>query len=327
MKEYNLTDIPIESAAKIFRFLNYFLKKKNLDPEYLKINLKKFTYEEQYFLCKYALEYYSLEDGTYLDKWMREQVSLLGGYDESRSLITEIVNNVKEIKSIFNFKNRGIIEKNFATSRIIKQANATYLPAHGVEQKIKIVTKKNLTNIRPRKRIAIMRTYRSYKRIPLYCVGKELFEKFKAQFFDNLKMCLDHESTEKLFYNTFEFQGNPHHLQLLNLKVAKKSQLEIAIGALTKSYKEIISDHVGLDSYIKYNKSVDERRKSVNRLKRKFIPKKLGQPIEIQRIHFMRAMYNGFTYLREAYHKDLLNNPALDLDSFLRKRLKNTSNA
>lgn len=327
MSKYDITQIPIKSAVKIFTFLDQFLEEENLNPEYLKNNLKKFTYEEQYFLCKYALEYYSLEDGTYLDKWMREQVSLLGSYEEAQSFITEIINNVKGIKNIFSFKDRGIIEKNFVASKIIKQANATYLPAHGVEQKIKIVTKKNLTNVRPRRRIAIMRTYRIYKRIPLYCVGKELFEKFKAQFFDNLKMCLDHESTEKLFCNTFEFQGNPHHLQLLNLKVAKKSQLEIAISALTKSYKETISDHVGLDSYIKYNESVDERRKSVNRLRRKFIPKKLGQPIEIQRIHFMRAMYNGFTYLREAYHKDLLNNSALDLDSFLRKRLKNTSNA
>ncbi|WP_223559907.1 hypothetical protein [Chryseobacterium lathyri] len=82
---------------------------------------------------------------------MREQVSLLDGYDESHSFITEIINNVKGIKSIFNFKNRGIIEKNLLTSKIIKQANATYLPAHEAEQQIKIITEENLTNVRPRR--------------------------------------------------------------------------------------------------------------------------------------------------------------------------------
>ncbi|MDV3856126.1 hypothetical protein CMT56_09110 [Elizabethkingia anophelis] len=327
MSKYDITHIPIKSAIKIFTFLDQFLEEENLNPKYLRVCLDDFSFEERYYLVKYALEYYSLETGSYLDRWLKNKVSLLGGYDECQLFINEIIENVKAIKNIFNFRQRAVIEKNFKVSEIIKKTNFSYMPAHGVEQKIKITIEKDLANVRPRRRIAINRKYRIFKRIPLYGIGNKLFEKYKLQFSEALKDCLDSTSIEELFYNTFEFHGNLHRLRFLNLKVGKKAQLEVAISILTKNYKETILDHLDINSYRKYNESIDEKHKSVSRVRKKFIAKKLGKPIEIQRIHFMRAMYNGFTYLREAYQKDLSKNSALDLDSFLRKRLKNTSNA
>ena len=325
--KYDISDIPPKSVAKIFTFLDQLLEEENLNPEYLRTHLENFSFEERYFVCLYALRYFSLEPDTYLDKWLREKISILGNYDESQSFISAIINNVKEVKSIFNFKNRAIIEKNLATSKIIKNSNASYLPTNGVEQKIDIAIEGDLEKMRPRQRIAIRRNYRRYKRIPLYYIENKLFDKFKIQFFDALKMCLDYNSTEKLFYNTFEFHGNYHYLQLLNLKVSKKSLLESAIAIINTKYKETVSDHLKFDNYRKHNQSVNKKRKSASRLRNKFVPKKLGKPVEIQRLHFITAMYNAFPYLREAYQKDLSKNPTLLLDTFLKKRLKNIPSA
>ncbi|WBV55920.1 hypothetical protein PFY10_17055 [Chryseobacterium daecheongense] len=167
MTEYDLTEIPIKSSVKIFRFLNYFLEKKNLDPAYFESNLNKFSEEELFFLFKYASKYFEYNEGSFLFNWVKE-INYLYGFEDSKDYLAEIISNADQLITIITDREiLKFLEKEYIHFKKSKEAYFKFDFIEPVKQNIGIEVKK----------YALKR----YDRIPLY-VNEERFNSFKEDF-------------------------------------------------------------------------------------------------------------------------------------------------
>ncbi|NRR91392.1 hypothetical protein HSX10_07430 [Winogradskyella undariae] len=88
-----LTDIPLESAIKVFSFLEKLLKEEKLDLNFFKQNHQRFTIGETYFLMYYSLRYFDFSNPKSHIRLHIEQI------DESRQMIDDFISYKFEIKS------------------------------------------------------------------------------------------------------------------------------------------------------------------------------------------------------------------------------------
>ena len=304
MPKYDLSQLPIKSAVKIFTFLDQLLEEENLDPEYFRNQAELFQSQEKYFLYLYASEYFSDNPDSFLNNWLR-QIVVYNGLDQVSDYLAIISNNAKALQKITSAQKLKILEKEFLNSRQTIADENQYI----FERAIPIF--ENSTN-----------DFRTFQRIPLY-VSKEYRGNFKIFFFETLKNSLDSDSIEKLYFNTFEFGGNITELKLLYLRVDQKSLLEEAFKIIIKKYKDDILERMKARYIKEINSKIEEKLVNASPLRKKFPPKKLKNP-EVTRIHFMKAMYNAFPHIRAAYHK---SDSSLSLEHFLTTRIKNLRKA
>lgn len=340
MSKPQLSQISIKSVIKIFTFLDHFLENERLDPQYFKDNLEKFTSQERYFLYLYSSEYFSVSTDGFLHKWIDNWVSNYLDEDMPNEII-QIADNANSVRKIINSERLKIAEKEFLKSKQIKEDEDKYF----LSKAIPIFEKSS-------------GDFRKFQKIPLY-VKQDYVENFKQFFFEILKDSLDLDSIKKLYLNTFEFYPNTTKSILLYLRVEQKALLEEAFKKITQKYKEDILHRMSTNYIEKSNSELKKRaveayslrkkrlwkenlkKKSPERLSKKlfnekilrdeflwkkFIPKKF-EYTKVARIHFMKAMYNAFPYIRDAYKKSLIKDPSLSLDDFLTKKMKNLKNA
>jgi|GEM_PF-3505006 len=307
MSKHQLSQISIKSVIKIFTFLDYFLEEESLNPQYFKDNMEKFTFQERYFLYLYASEYFSDNNDSFLNQWMNN-IASNNGIDVTVDYLTLIDNNAKSLRKITNDQKLKTVEKEFLNLKQTIDDENKYI----IEKTIPIFEEDN-------------GDFRTYQKIPLY-VSHEHRENFKNFFFKTLKDSLDSGSIEKLYFNTFEFTGNITELKLLYLRVDQKSLLEQAFKIITNQYKEDILERMKAKYIDKINSKIEERLANATVVRKRFIPKKLRYT-KVTRIHFMKALYNAFPHIRNAYDKSLITNPSLSLDHFLTTRIKNLKKA
>ena len=307
MSEHQLSQISIKSAIKIFTFLDCFLEEEGLNPQYFKDSIEKFTFQERYFLYSYASEYFSDSYDSFLNKWINN-IASNNGIDVTVDYLTQINNNAKSLRKIINDQKLKIVEKEFLNLKQTIDDENRYI----FEKAIFIFDNDD-------------GNFRTFQRIPLY-VSSEHRANFKKFFFEALKDSLDSDSIEKLYYNTFEFNGNISELKLLYLRVDQKSLLDQAFKIITIKYKEDILERMKAKYIEEINSKIEERLTNATADRKKFIPKKIKYTI-VTRLHFMKAFYNAFPHIRNAYEKALIINPSQSLDHFLTIRIKNFKNA
>lgn len=305
--KYDISDIPPTSAIKIFTFLDKLLEEENLNPDYFRENGGSFSFQERYFLYLYASIYFSDKPDSFLNQWIGKVIADYG-IDLVSDRMTIIVNNAKALRKITNLQKLKALEKEFQNYNQTKEDEAKY----ALERTIPIFENNP-------------EEFRAFQKIPLYVSNKRINE-FRKFFFENFEESLDLESLEKLFLNTFEFGRNITDLQLLYLSIDQKAIFEQALMNLNRYYKINILDHMK-DQYIdKINAKIEKQILTASTIRKRFLPKKLKYTI-VTRLHFMKAMYNSFPYIRNAYQKALINNPSLQIDNFLNQKIKNFKSA
>lgn len=324
MQKHDITKLSIKSASRIFRFLNFLLEKKNLDPLYFENSLKKFSEEELFFLFEYSSKYFEYKEGSFLYNWVKE-VNHIYGYEDAKDYLAEIISNAGQIITIVtNIETLDSLEKGYFYFKKSKEAYFKFDFSEPIIQDIEVET-----NIYPLK---------SYKRIPLY-VEEKRFNNFKEEFYRLFNICLDKHSIEKLFENTFDYPANPQNLQFLYLDISKSKQsvLNEAIKEVSKLYKEKILPRYNNPKQIERDKTIEKTnakivKKITNRIegdnqfsshRAKILLKQLATPKKIDRTHFMIAMYNSFPEIRESFKKSKCKS----FKEFFAQRIKNMKKA
>ena len=193
-----LTDLPLESLPKIFTFLENTLEE-FLDFDVFDLKIKRFTVLEQYFICKYGVEYYSKPK---LTSWLNKQKEDHGMEDETVRRIQE--SSIEFLSSVEGMKN--------SLERIVKNHKRKY---------------KNFKDMQFPYEEEII----DY-RIPLYFIPQTIedFEsrhktlsknktKFKAEVFEIFRDIFSDYDIERFFNNSFDFQFNPYLVSLLYIEV------------------------------------------------------------------------------------------------------------
>lgn len=308
-----LSEISIKSASKVFEFLNILLENESLNPKYFRDNINNFSIGEKYFIYVYALEYFKLHTReekelknykeSFLELWIKD-TDYQYGTNETSDYLSIIIKNAEEILKIVNSSSIDLLKKEFEST--VELADKKSKNLFSIEKPLPFFDFED-------------KEYKIYKKIPLN-VDVEHKEKFKSIFFEILTKCMDYQSVEQFYNNSFE---ELIELKLLNIHVESKTLLDNCIKKVIKNYKDYISDHTKENGYYdKINNSLNERLSSSSSLRKKFLPKKLKYQ-KITRYHFMIAMYNAFPHIREGYKSAQKKNPSKSTKSFLSERMKN----
>ncbi|WP_288443697.1 hypothetical protein [uncultured Chryseobacterium sp.] len=323
-----LTDLPLESLPKIFTFLENTLEE-FLDLDVFEVKIKKFTILEQYFICKYGVEYYSKPK---LTSWLNKQKEDHGMEDETVRRIQE--NSIEFLSSVEGMKN--------SLERIAKNHKRKY---------------KNFKDLQFPYEEEII----DY-RIPLYFVPQTIedFEsrhktfsqnkkRFKAEVFEIFRDIFSDHDLEWFFNNSFDFQFNPYPISLLYIEVQDVGDFKSRVYTLYQSYIEFYkSEKVKYEKYFANycedlakgikNSEIKEKRADSRGLlietgrtvemseeRKKFYPKpeKLKELkksfvlSEVGKIDFIKVLYNSFPFIREEYVEKKIKNDDYTLDKFL----------
>ena len=323
-----LTDISLESLPKIFTFLENTLEE-FLDLDVFEVKIKRFTILEQYFICKYGIEYYSKRK---LNSWLNKQKEYHGMEDDTLRRIQE---NAEEfLLSVEGMKN--------SLERIAKNHKRKY---------------KNFKNLQFPYEEEII----NY-RIPLYFVPQtiedfesryKIFSKnktrFKAEVFEIFGDIFSDHDLEWFFNNSFDFQFNPYPISLLYIEVQDVGDFKNRVYTLYQRYIEFYkSEKVKSEKYFANycedlakginNGEIKEKRIDskgllietgktieVNENRKKFYPtpEKLEELknsftlTEVGKIDFTKVLYNSFPFVREEYIEKKVKKLDYTLDQFI----------
>lgn len=323
-----LTDLSLESLPKIFTFLENTLEE-FLDLDVFEEKIKRFTVLEQYFICKYGVEYYSKPK---LTSWLNKQKDDWGMEDETVRRIQE--NSEEFLSSVEGMKN--------SLERIAKNHKRKY---------------KNFKNLQ----FPFDEEIIDY-RVPLYFAPQtvEDFEsrhktlsknktRFKEEVFEIFRDIFSDHDIERFFNNSFDFQFNPYLVSLLYIEVHNVGNFKSKAYTLYDSYNKFYKSEKA--KYEKYfanycedlakglkNGVIKEKRTDskgllietgrtieVNENRKKFYPtlEKLEELknsfilTEVGKIDFTKVLYNAFPFIREEYVEKKIKNTDYTLDSFI----------
>jgi hypothetical protein len=210
-----ITDLSPESASKVFQFLHILLEEKQLDVDYFKEELPKFTLEQQYFIFVYAKSYFNNSEGGYLDRLLKRQERIYTDEETSQNFlhyVSLITKNASKIFNIVDSNQLKVIEKKMKGSVLNNEANKDF--------KTQLITNPE-----------------NYYRIPLYIKYEKLndddiaqsthgvssiFNNFKDSVFDILSPLLNPDQIEQFFYNSFAFHNNVYSIELLHFEITSK---------------------------------------------------------------------------------------------------------
>ncbi len=323
-----LTDLPLESLPKIFTFLENTLEE-FLDLDVFEEKIKRFTILEQYFICKYGVEYYSKPK---LTSWLNKQKDNWGMEDETVRRIQE--NSEEFLSSVEGMKN--------SLERITKNHKRKY---------------KNFKDLQFPYEEEII----DY-RIPLYFVPQTIedFEsrhktfsqnknRFKEEVFKIFRDIFSDHDIERFFNNSFDFQFNPYLVSLLYIEVHNVGDFKSKAYTLYDSYNKFYKSEKaryekyfanycedlakGLKNGVIKEKRTDSkgllietgRTIEVNENRKKFYPtpekleelKKSFTLNEVGKIDFTKVLYNSFPFIREDYIEKKIKNIDYTLDQFI----------
>ncbi|WMC06321.1 hypothetical protein [Elizabethkingia anophelis] len=324
-----LTDLPIESLPKIFTFLENALHG-FLDLDTFDEEIKRFTILEQYFICKYGVEYYSKPK---LTSWLNKQKEDHGMEDETVRRIQE--NSIEFLSSVEGMKN--------SLERLAKNHKRKYKTFKDLQ----FPYEEDIIDYR----------------LPLYFVPQtvEDFEsrktlsknktRFKAEVFKIFREIFSDYDLERFFNNSFDFRSNPYITSLLYIEVKDVGDFKSRAYTLYQNYIKIYeSEKVKYEKYFanycedlaKGLKDGEIKEKwttkrgliietgrmiEVNKDRIKFYPKseKIEEQkqsfmlSEVTKIDFTKVLYNSFPFIREEYIEKKIKNVDFTLDQFLTK--------
>jgi hypothetical protein len=295
-----ITDLSPESASKVFQFLHIFLEEKQLDVDYFKEELPKFTLEQQYFIFVYAKSYFINSEGGYLDRLLKRQERIYTDEETSQKFLeyaSLITKNASKIFNIIDSNQLKVIEKKmkgFIANNNAKEDFITKLATKPCNYRIPL--------------------YIKYEKIDKEDIEKKrstheissVFNNFKEDVFNILKPILNPDQIEQFFYNSFAFHSNVYPIELLHFEITSKEIFNSCVRQLNKTYKNDVLPHV--EKYTEdYNEKYNKRDKfnSVNR------------------VEFMIVMYNTFPQIRDSYLLYLQKDPSRSLIDFLNTQISN----
>lgn len=295
-----ITDLSPESASKVFQFLHILLEEEQLDENYFKEELLKFTLEQQYFIFVYAKSYFNSSEGGYLDRLLKSQERIYVDKETSQTFLEYTSLITKNASKIFNIassnqlkvivkKLKGSIKNNTAKDDFITQ-----LATKPYKYRIPLYIKLEKINNED------FETEKSQYRV------SSIFNDFKKEVFNILKPILNPDQIQQFFYNSFAFHNNDYPIELLHFEIANKEIFNSCVRNLNNTYKNNVLNHVEKfteDYNRKYNK--DDKFKSVGRLE------------------FMRVMYNTFPQIRDSYNLYHQKDPSQSIDDYLTTQLQN----
>lgn len=333
-----LTELSLESVAKVFNFLENVLKDYLLEIDTFETELQKYSLLEQYFICEYGSIYYSKQKINSLLK----SRSFNGYEDFQIRFIEENADNF--IKGV-----EGMREslKKLAKNHKRKYGDfTTFKLSDGfIEEPVDF-------------------------RLPLYFAVEDVrdFEKrlgnklktksdFKQEVYTILGDILQEEDIQLFFNNSFAYSTNPYPIMLLYLTINKKTEFKKKMLQLYTSYSNyyLRGKSQYENYYIEYHSDLAEQIKNkkikktvlnsegllfdtgefieLTELRSHFYPKiknkedkqrfikelKLFRLPEITKEDFAKILYNSFVHIREGYVEDTIENPELSLEQYLKK--------
>ena len=317
-----LTDLSLESASKVFKFLEEFLITDNLDLDIFDNKIKKFNILEQYFICEYGVEYYSEQK---LRLWVKDSTKHKGIDDGVLRLIRE--NGQNFILGIEGMRNSV---RRLAADYKRKNISFKHLPITFEEEAIN-------------------------HRLPLYFIPQTLenYEKrgnilainkatFKKEVYDIFINIFSENDIEWFFINSFDFKNNPYSVCLLYIEIQENiadfnNRIYQLYDSYTrfyeaekKKYEDYYADYVkqlkkgaikkvcttdkGL-SLVDKNETI-----KISDIGKKFYiePKELLELPDITKTDFTKILFNNFPHIREKYYKIKLKNSDYLLETFLK---------
>lgn len=307
-----IADLTPKSVCRVFEFLDTCLEVHNLDINYFKNNIDNFSIAENHFIFHFAKQYFSSSQRSYLNKWMRNQLGNDYQVEQSSSYASKIFDGAEKILDYVRLNEKR------------------------VERQYKVFKKKDLY-------IYVKSNPNNY-RIPLYFKNKTEDEKkiierlsvkeislesFKLEAKTILLEVMEIEEFNIFFNNSFDYVGNTHPVEELNLEFEKSDTLYSTIHRLYIYYNDVRNkQNEILNDY--YQKLLDEKlnpkdpNKKPSEIRTKFIlSQKIPSIQKVGRYEFMQIMYNAFPQIRDSYYLYLQKNPSSTRDSYLKIKSRN----
>jgi hypothetical protein len=315
-----LTDLPLESVSKVFKFLEEFLKTDCLDLDVFENKIKKFNILEQYFICEYGEEYYSEQR---LRLWIKDFTKHQGIDDDVLGLIRENGQNfilgIKGMKNslrrlVADYKRKNIIFKDLAET-FEEEINNYRLPLYFVPQ-----TQENYE-----------------KRGKILAINKITFKKEVHAIFSDV---FTEQEIKWFFINSFDFNTNPYPVNLLYMEVQENlDDFYNRIHQLYTSYLRFYEAEKKRyqDYYTDYTKQLEkgeikkiavndkgllidtgETTKITDPHKNYNKPKKPFELPDFTKTDIAKILFNNFSHIREDYYQKKLKNSDYQLDTFLK---------
>lgn len=266
-----ITQIPIQSAAKVFSFIEELFEN-NLDKEHFKKDFWGFDTGEQYFICYYLSIYFDSSDRyTFFNNWLNQKEDLYGIAGEEEFFIDfkeELNQNKQELIAILD-SYKKTAERRFKTLQKHKVPYDLYSGYF------------NTGHI-------------DYK-IPLHYKPNE----FKIYFLKSMTGLMTIDDANSFFYNSFDFGHNLYPVKLLNIELDNHTEIK----------ERIIDVKIYYDGQRKYQieKSLQAYNDNLLNLS---IEKQLWRPrVEPEfptLFDFAKIIYNAFPQIRDkSLGKDL----------------------
>lgn len=318
----HLTDLSPLSVSNVFEFLDQ-LYRNDLERNYFTDNIKKYTIQEQYFICYYAKIYFNELDNSFLSI---ELDKIFKTYDgERNSEIRKLKHNAVDLLLFIDNTQFKTLQRR---AKLIKK-RATGFEKHFLKPK--------MSNLRFRLPLYSVPTKITYKENPEFVsrfyseedkeyalstgtemsviASSEFFENFKSYFFSAFENELDHEQIGMLFINSFSFTGNNDAVELLDLEFDNSTVIHNIFFKIYKKYNEIqseLTDHIG---------NQREATKNFKNARKKLLSK--VRIYTATKKDFMKVMYNAFPQIRESYSLFKKKNPKTTLDQYLTTKSRN----
>ena len=206
-----ITDLNPDKVSGIFVFLEALFEDHNLSIDYFKYNLYQFSVAQQYFILKYAKEYFNLDsESSFISKRL---LSLERDIDSQKE------------EDVFNTYKQVIISNSqILLVRIDQMINT-------VENRFKYYLKHNVSND-----LAYNVEFAINIKIPIYLKAKE----FKKSVFYVLKDLYSQEQIIDFYNNSFHSSPQTFPPKLLYLEIENSTALYNAIYKLfNKRFKYV----------------------------------------------------------------------------------------
>lgn len=318
----HLTDLSPLSVSKVFEFLDQ-LYKNNLERGYFIDNIKKYTIQEQYFICYYAKIYFGELNSSFLSIELDKIFRTSDG--ERNSEIRKIKHNAVDLLVFVDNTQFKTLQRR---AKLIKK-RATGIEKHFFKPKI--------SNLRFRLPLYSVPTKITYKENPEFVssfysekdkeyalltgvemsvtASSDFFENFKDYFFIAFENEFDYEQIGMLFVNSFSFKGNNEIVEFLDLEFDNSTVIHHIFFKIYKKYNEVQSE---LTNHIVNQK---ESTKNFKKARKKLLSK--VRIYSATKKDFMKAMYNAFPQVRESYSSFKKKNPKTTLDQYLTTKSRN----
>lgn len=315
-----ITDLPIESGQKVFKFLDEALSVYRLEKSQYVDRFKRLTIGEQYFVAKYSIVYFDhYNPKSFLRKWIEIRET---GFDDNFQ--TEKYEIRYRAQSIVSFCKERLpsLKRRFIHTLL----HYDFIKAYNNIDDVKSITDQMMLGRRDRKIIKDQRQQSIRIPITLKLNVDSVTEKIhyvdSTEALDFFTKCFSElvppEELNNLVRNTLRSEGSDNTLnplKVLFIHVESKGLLMSHIYRFYQYYK----------SEVKSN--IQSRRRMQLQLKDQN-SNKIREMLQVDdtnytKYDFLCAFYFSFPILRESYFKAKTKSPNLQLSDYLRTECRN----